>query len=378
MADKSKNFGNKVANFGKKFIGGLLFDDLPEASQTSIPDRYEYPLHDTQDYKSCVEFSVLEEEQVNLSELIGLTSIFGSNESLEEGEDDTENTEEQKFSSRKFFKETIENMKSTANAESTEGKDDAVQTQKGKSTDLFKHNYGKKVKLYLPAAVPFRDTASYDNADLGMAGGIVEAGGAAGQNLIAGLAEGVGRTLGSAFTQGAGSQVGRLALTKLSISKYLGGEGSQLAVRQAAGVSTNPNTRSLFKSVALREFAFQFKFLPLSEQEHDHVISIINFFRTELYPEDITVDVGDAKASVGFRFPNRFGIKILYNDVENPNTPRILPCYLRDVTTTYNPSNQAMHADGRFSEIDMSLAFTETRTLSKRDLIGDKDTAGGY
>ena len=31
MADKSKNFGNKVANFGKKFVGGLLFDDLPEA-----------------------------------------------------------------------------------------------------------------------------------------------------------------------------------------------------------------------------------------------------------------------------------------------------------------------------------------------------------
>ena len=57
-------------------------------------------------------------------------------------------------------------------------------------------------------------------------------------------------------------------------------------------MTTNPNTRSLFKSVSLREFTFQFKFIPLSEQEHDHVISIIKFFRTELYPEDITVDVG--------------------------------------------------------------------------------------
>ena len=370
MADKSKNFGNKVVNFGKKFIGGLLFDDLPEASQTSIPDRYEYPLHDTQDYKSCVEFSVLEEEQVNLGDLIGITSIFGSNETLEGGEDESPD--------RKSEKETLREMKNTANAESTEGKDDAVQTQLAKKDNLFSHQYGKKVKMYLPQAIPFRDTASYDNADLGMAGGIVDAAGAAGSNLISGLAEGVGRTLGSAFTQGAGSQVGRLALTKLSVSKYLGGEGTQLAVKQAAGVTTNPNTRSLFKSVALREFAFQFKFLPLSEQEHDHVINIINFFRQELYPEDITVDVGSAKASVGFRFPNRFGIKILYNDVENKNTPRILPCYLRDVTTTFNPSNQAMHADGRFSEIDMSLAFTETRTLSKKDLIGDKDNAGGY
>ena len=53
-------------------------------------------------------------------------------------------------------------------------------------------------------------------------------------------------------------------------------------------------------------------------------------------------------------------------DTENKNTPRILPCYLRDVTTTFNPSNQSMHANGEFGEIDMSLAFTETRTLSRK------------
>ena len=42
------------------------------------------------------------------------------------------------------------------------------------------------------------------------------------------------------------------------------------------------------------------------------------------------------------------------------------------MTTTYNPSNQSMHANGAFGEIDMSLAFTETRTLSKKDIVGDK------
>ena len=35
------------------------------------------------------------------------------------------------------------------------------------------------------------------------------------------------------------------------------------------------------------------------------------------------------------------------------------------MTTTFNPSNQSMHANGEFGEIDMSLAFTETRTLDK-------------
>ena len=35
------------------------------------------------------------------------------------------------------------------------------------------------------------------------------------------------------------------------------------------------------------------------------------------------------------------------------------------MTTTFNPSIKGMHANGEFGEIDMSLAFTETRTLDK-------------
>ena len=92
MADKSKNFGNKVANFGKKFIGGLLFDDLPEASAVSKPDRLEYPFHDTQDYKSCIQFGIIDEEPVDLGALIGFGSLFGKNETIE-GEEKKRNGE---------------------------------------------------------------------------------------------------------------------------------------------------------------------------------------------------------------------------------------------------------------------------------------------
>ena len=91
MADKSKNFGNKVANFGKKFIGGLLFDDLPEASEVSEADRLEYPLHDTQDYKSCIEFGTIQEEGVDLKSLIGFGSLFGKNETIEGEEEENGN-----------------------------------------------------------------------------------------------------------------------------------------------------------------------------------------------------------------------------------------------------------------------------------------------
>ena len=377
MADKSKNFGNKVANFGKKFIGGLLFDDLPEAAEVSEADRLEYPLHDTQDYKSCIEFGTIQEEGVDLKSLIGFGSLFGKNETIE-GEEEVDGVT---GATRLTNNDNGEDIKTPQDVDDTQGKGDDVQPTFGiGDTNDINPQILRKCKMYLPAAIPFRDTASYENADLGMAGGIAEAGGNASQGLIQSLFSGVGNTAAAAFTGGGAPGLGRLAMTKVSVSKYLGGEGTQLAVKQAAGVTMNPNTRSLFKSVALREFAFQFKFIPLSEQEHKEVIKIIAFFRSELYPEDIEVQVGDTRASIGYKFPKRFKIRILYNETENPNTPRILPCYLRDVTTTFNPSNQSMHANGEFGEIDMSLAFTETRTLSRKDIVGDKERKfqGGF
>ena len=54
------------------------------------------------------------------------------------------------------------------NVDSTKGKDDAVQTTFGiGNTSDVSPQILKKCKLYLPAAVPFRDTASYENVDLG-------------------------------------------------------------------------------------------------------------------------------------------------------------------------------------------------------------------
>ena len=137
----------------------------------------------------------------------------------------------------------------------------------------------------------------------------------------------------------------------------------------------NPNTRSLFKSVAIREFAFQFKFIAKSKKEADEVRKIVKFFRTELYPEAITVDVANTKVAIGYKFPKKFILTPMYNNQPIKDT-KILPCYLRDVSVVYNPTNQAMHGgdDPHFTEIDMSLAFTETRTLTR----GEIEMEGGY
>ena len=230
-----------------------------------------------------------------------------------------------------------------------------------------------QVKLYMPMALNFRDNVGYENVDLGFSGGLVEGGlgkskGSKMADVVASVIGGTGKTLASLI----GSQTGDLAtLAALQVNvvaKALG-EGAVSAVRQAGGVRLNPNTRSLFKSVALREFAFQFKFIAKSFAEAEEVKKIIHFFRKEIYPEDINISVGGNEVSVGYKFPKKFQITALYDG--KPVASKIKPCFLRDVSITYNPTNQTMHGgdNPHFTEIDMSLAFTETTTLSRKDIV---------
>ena len=230
-----------------------------------------------------------------------------------------------------------------------------------------------QVKLYMPMALNFRDNVGYENVDLGFSGGLIEGGlgkskGSKMADVVASVIGGTGQTLASLI----GSQTGDLAtLAALQVNvvaKALG-EGAVSAVRQAGGVRLNPNTRSLFKSVALREFAFQFKFIAKSFAEAEEVKKIIHFFRKEIYPEDINISVGGNEVSVGYKFPKKFQITALYDG--KPVANKIKPCFLRDVSVVYNPTNQTMHGgdNPHFTEIDMSLAFTETTTLSRKDIV---------
>ena len=241
-----------------------------------------------------------------------------------------------------------------------------------------------RVSLYLPMALNFRDNVSYENRDLDITGAFVEAAQRRGSDVkglagvIKGITDGVAETFNEVIA-GDNPDLANLALTYVNvITKFPGMEGAEGAVTQGVGVTVNPNTRSLFKNVAIREFAFQFKFIAKSKKEADEVRKIIKFFRTELYPEALTVGTGadsKIKIAIGYKFPKKFIITPMYNNSPIPDT-KILPCFLRDVSVVYNPSGQAMHGgdNPHFTEVDMSLAFTETRTLTRQEV----EMEGGY
>ena len=229
--------------------------------------------------------------------------------------------------------------------------------------DSLDLNTSKRISLYLPRAIQIQDTVSYDNAfQLGLIGGAIENSGVgAALGAIASEATGAVNTLlgrtGGMSSDAAGIIAGKIASRT--------GDAAGGAIRSRTRLTTNPNTRALFTQVPIRNFSFTFQLIPTSRAEARVIDNIIKTFREELYPEALTA----GNVNVGYRFPNRFLIKVKYNNKEIPGI-KFLPVYMQSFNATYNSATGGMHSDGRFSGVDISMAFTETRAIAKADVVG--------
>jgi len=306
----------------------------------------EYP-RDNQDYQGRIIFNVMKEQETDLGDVFGNIEKLGAEGFAALGE-------------------LLSSIGSGDGSEITgfEGKNEEV-TTKIKHRPL--ESLDRQVSLYLPIGLQYRDNVAYDNMDLGGMGAAAEQGLISGRGAITSMIDGGMKTVAAGLKGAANKDVAKLGAVKLvsALPDEVTG-----AFKSAAGVTSNPNTRVLFKQVNLREFSFVFKFIPTSKKEADEVKEIVKLFRTELYPENIFLPLpGESAISIGYRFPNKFQIDIEYKG--NPIATKIKPCYLRDVGVTYNNTAMSMHSDGNFQETEMTLAFQESRTLNRRDVEED-------
>jgi len=213
---------------------------------------------------------------------------------------------------------------------------------------------GRQVNLFLPTGLQYSDKVEYENADLGGVGAV--------------MAGGAGNTMGGAPSEAMGSEDVRKSIMA-SIASKLGDTTGQIG-RARTKTAPNPNTRALFKQVHLRSFSFQFKLIPTTETEANKITNIVKLFRIELYPDEIpyTVPVTGSIISVGYNFPNRFKIEQFYDNRLNIHAQKIKPAYLDSFTTNYNTTTQAYFQGENgayFSEVDIAMTFTESKTLSR-------------
>ena len=230
----------------------------------------------------------------------------------------------------------------------------------------FKGDPKGAVSLYLPASLQFADGIEYSNTAIGARGALAEQGiansGSAGA-IMASLGD---LPLLDIMKNGVTGPAGQLALQRvLGKTPIVGGENIQNVAALTSGLTLNPNSRSLLRGVNTRTFRFTFNLIPTSVDESRAIRNIIKFFRSAMYPDDIG---GKQGATIGYKFPHKFIIKMRYK--KKTVATGILPCFLENFETNYNPNTMGMMSDGSFPEINISMGFREERTLRKKDIDG--------
>jgi hypothetical protein len=211
---------------------------------------------------------------------------------------------------------------------------------------------GKQIELFLPMGFIIGDKVQLENQNQGiLRGAIGDKMSGRGNSLT-------DQTYGTTFTD---YLMVAAATAAAKVAPALSGVAQEIT-----RTAPNPNTRSYFKQVGLRQFQFQFKMIPTSQSEARTIRAIIKAFRAEMYPETIP---GAGDYAIGYRIPHKYKIESFYGDQELGI--KLLPCFLESVQTNYNSSGMSFlrdpaGGDVHFSEVDLALNFQEGRALNKK------------
>lgn len=210
------------------------------------------------------------------------------------------------------------------------------------------------VKLPLRQSLQFTDRLDYQNADLGLINGAIEAAGSGGGSAVGNSVKAILQSANGFLTGGPSPDVSTVLLKGLQATGL-----PSTGLSSATRISNNPNSRTLFNNSQIRNFAFSFSLVARNPREAEEIKKIIKFFRVAAYPDLITL--GNIPA--GYIFPDLFDIFVEYRG--KPIATKILPSYLTSIDITYNTPTTGMHADGNFSEIGLNLTFTEAFALNR-------------
>jgi hypothetical protein len=139
---------------------------------------------------------------------------------------------------------------------------------------------------------------------------------------------------------------------------------------KAQGLAINPNQQVMFDSIPLREFSFEFIFMPKSKQETDDVKDIIEAFK--MYSRPRTVE-----GTYGMIFvpPSIFKIDFRFLNGRNKYVNKVADSVCTNVEIDYTPNGWSTHQDGSPVNIKMKVQFKE---LSLIDRDGATSVNEGY
>jgi len=222
-----------------------------------------------------------------------------------------------------------------------------------------------------PGNISFSDTANYQTGSADMISTLLQKMTGTGDTLSAAgdiLAGGVDAITGGnidilkdQMKKGFGDYSGADAAAALGAAAP-GDAGQEIQFETKTIMDPRINTR--FTGNGMRNFSFNFKMIATSEQESIIVKDIYNAFRRYSYAKRI--------GAIALSYPPLWTIRFLIapenGAKENPFIPKIGQCYLNNVGTTFNSTNNSWRTNNAPLEVDLTLAFQETQVQTRDDI----------
>jgi len=210
-----------------------------------------------------------------------------------------------------------------------------------------------------PANISINDSATYNTVDLGILGGATVSALQNSDGSLGGIVDNLKGQMGAATDNFKRGEIASAIAQRLILPETLKA-GMNLQNRNIA----NPNTNTTFSGNAIRSFTFAFKMIAQSAEEAELVRKIHSKFRKFTYADSRS----DAQ-SLLLAFPPTWTIRFLDgNGNENKFIPKIFSCYLVSIESSFNSTTNMFHRDGAPFEVDISVSYQETRTLTRTDI----------
>ena len=140
------------------------------------------------------------------------------------------------------------------------------------------------------------------------------------------------------------------------------------------GIAVNHHREQVFEHPNFREFSYQFKFFPKSEDETDRVQKIIKMFKYHMHPWKYVSDDWNGRL---FQYPSEFEIHYLHNTGNkggvNDKLHKISRCALKKCDVNYSPEggNFKAFADSGGAPVTytLDLQFVELEFMTKQKIL---------
>jgi hypothetical protein len=212
--------------------------------------------------------------------------------------------------------------------------------------------------IYLPApeSIQFRDSAAYNDTELGFKGAQIANGASALSGNGGSMLDGLKNLVGSIPTSMRGLVGAAANILPMS-------EETRTAVGIGSGTTLNKNIATEFTQVGTRTFSFEFLLVPTSETEATIINDIVKTFRENLYPSGTAYQL---------KYPPKWKIQF----VTQPNgssdleyLPKIYKeTYLESFESSYNSLGNIWRTNSAPLDTTISVTFLESKALTKEDI----------